>query len=168
MIISYLGIKPEIHHSSKIFAGSIIIGDVKIGEKVGVWYHCVIRGDMSFVKIGNHTNIQEGSIIHTNKNLPTKIGNHVTIGHQSIIHAATIEDGVLIGMGSIILDGAIIKSESIVAAGTLVPPGKIVESRTLVMGNPIKVVRKLTDEDVLKIYKNANDYVSLLNDYKDS
>jgi len=121
---------------------------------------------MSYVRIGDQTNIQEGTIIHTNKNLPTIIGKNVTIGHQAIIHAATIEDGALIGMGSIILDGAIIKKDAMVAAGTLVPPGKIVESKTLVMGNPMKVVRTLLDKDLESMKSNNAFYVNLLEDYR--
>jgi carbonic anhydrase/acetyltransferase-like protein (isoleucine patch superfamily) len=166
MIYAYKDKTPIIDASSKIFPGAIITGDVFIGKNVGVWYNSVIRGDMSFVKIGDNTNIQEGSIIHTNHDLPTHIGKNVTIGHMAIIHAATIEDGALIGMGSIILDGAIIRSEAMVAAGTLVPPNKVVESKTLVMGNPMKVVRTLSDQEIKSMKKNNAYYVNLLNDYR--
>jgi gamma-carbonic anhydrase len=166
MIYSFKNKNPQIDPTSIIFPGAIVTGDVKVGKNVGIWYNSVIRGDMSHVKIGDYTNIQDGSIIHTNTNLPTVIGNHVTVGHMAIIHAATIEDGALIGMGSIILDGAVIGKEAMVAAGTLVPPNKVIETRTLVMGNPMRVVRMLTDADIKSMKKNNAYYVSLLDDYK--
>jgi carbonic anhydrase/acetyltransferase-like protein (isoleucine patch superfamily) len=168
MIYSFKNKHPQIDPTSIIFPGAIVTGDVFIGKNVGIWYNSVIRGDMSHVKIGDDTNIQDGSIIHTNTNLPTIIGKNVTIGHMAIIHAATIEDGALIGMGSIVLDGAMIEKEAMVAAGTLVPPNKVVESRTLVMGNPMKVVRLLTDHDIKSMKNNNLYYVSLLDEYKQS
>ena len=165
MIQSFKNITPVIDHTSKVFPGAVVIGNVEIGKYVGVWYNSIIRGDMEAIKIGDYTNIQDGTVIHTNKGIPTMIGKYVTIGHQAIIHAATIEDGALIGMGSIILDGAVIHSEAMVAAGTVVPPGKVVESRTLVMGNPMKVVRKLTDMELESIKNNTEFYVNLLQHY---
>lgn len=167
MKLTYKNKLPNVDETAKIFPGAIIVGDVTIGKHVGVWYNSVIRGDMAEVTIGDETNIQEGSIIHTNINLPTHIGKSVTIGHMSIIHAATIMDEALIGMGSIILDGAIIKKQALVAAGTVVPPNKVVEERTLVMGNPMKVIRILRDDEIEAIKKNKDYYVKLLSEYKD-
>lgn len=166
MISPFKNINPKIDPSSLILPGAVVTGQVTIGKHVGIWYNSVVRGDMEYIKIGDYTNVQDGTIIHTNKGIPTNIGNHVTIGHMSIIHAATIEDHALIGMGSIILDGAIVKSHAMVAAGTLVPPGKVVESRTLVMGNPMKVVRTLTEKDIEDMKKNNEFYVQLINQYK--
>lgn len=165
MVKSFKDKTPIIDQTSIIFPGSVVTGDVVIGKHVGVWYNSVIRGDMEYIRIGDYTNIQDGSIIHTNKGVPTNIGNHVTIGHMSIIHAATIEDGALIGMGSIILDGAVIQKEAMVAAGTVVPPGKIVESRTLVMGNPMKFVRILSETELNNMKSNCEFYVGLLEEY---
>ncbi len=162
MIKSYQTILPKIHPSSILFEGSIVIGDVTIKEKVGIWYNSVIRGDMAPIVIEEGTNIQDGTIIHTNTNLPTLIGKNVTIGHRCIIHAAIIHDRALIGMGSILLDGSVIESEAMVAAGTVVPPNKVVKSRTLVMGNPMKVMRTLTEHDLENMKKNNTYYMTLL------
>jgi len=165
MIRSYKGMTPTIDASSKIMENAVVVGDVTIGRNSSVWYNAVIRGDMAIVTIGDETNIQDGAVIHTNSDLPTYIGSGVTIGHNAIIHAATIEDDVLIGMGSIILDGAIIKKHAYVAAGTLVPPGKIVESKTLVMGSPMRVIRNLTEAEVEGIKINKNHYLELMKDH---
>ncbi|PKK99114.1 MAG: gamma carbonic anhydrase family protein [Tenericutes bacterium HGW-Tenericutes-2] len=168
MILQFKDKMPIVDPTSIVFPGAVVTGDVVIGKHVGIWYNSVIRGDMEYIKIGDYTNIQDGTIIHTNKGIPTHIGNHVTIGHMSIIHAATIEDHALIGMGSIILDGAIVKSHAIVAAGTVVPPGKVVESKTLVMGNPMKFVRMVTEKEIEDIKKNNEFYVQLINEYKNN
>ena len=163
--MKYLDKTPKIDPSSKIFPGALVIGDVTVGKSVGIWYNAVLRGDMAKITIGDYTNIQDGVIVHTNTDLPTYIGSNVTVGHNAIIHAATVQDGALIGMGSIILDGAIVESEALVAAGCLVPPNKIVKSRTLVVGNPMKEVKTLSEKELEAIKNNKDVYVSLLNDY---
>jgi carbonic anhydrase/acetyltransferase-like protein (isoleucine patch superfamily) len=165
-MINYLDKIPKVDKTAHIFEGAKVIGDVTIGAHVGVWYNSVLRGDMAPITIGDSTNIQDGTIIHTDTDAPTVIGNHVTVGHQAIIHAATVHDHALIGMGSIILDKAIIGAYALVAAGTVVPPGKKVPEKTLVMGNPMKIVRLLTDEEIQSIEKNKDRYVTLLSDYK--
>ena len=166
MIKTYKTHHPIIGKTSKVFEGAHVIGRVTIGEHVGVWFNAVIRGDMAEVTIGDRTNVQDQVVIHTNKNLPTHIGSDITIGHLACIHAATIKDGSLIGMGSIILDGAIVEEQAYVAAGTLVPPNKVVPAKTLVMGNPMKVVRALRDDELLSMKENALFYVNLIKDYQ--
>lgn len=165
MIEKYMNKQPTIDPTAKIFANCSVIGDVSLGKHVGVWYNSVIRGDMAKVIIGDYTNIQDGTIIHTNVGMPTIIGKHVTVGHNAIIHAATVHDEALIGMGSIILDQAEIGKNALVAAGTVVPPGKVVPPKTLVMGNPMKVIRTLSDQEIKDILKNKDHYVRLLTDY---
>ena len=165
MQYAYKGTTPRIAASARLFEGARVIGDVTLGERVGVWYNAVIRGDMAPVTIGDETNVQDGVIIHTNTDLPTIIGHGVTIGHNAIIHAATVGNEALIGMGSIILDGATVGDYALVAAGCTVPPGKTVPARHLAVGNPMKVVRELSDEEVEGIRKNTAYYVGLLEDY---
>lgn len=165
MIESYNNMHPTIDKTAKIFANCSIIGNVTLGKHVGVWYNSVIRGDMAKVIIGDYTNIQDGTIIHTNVGMPTIIGNHVTVGHNAIIHAATVHDEALIGMGSIILDQAEVGKNALVAAGTVVPPGKVIPPKTLVMGNPMKVIRTLKDKEIEAILKNKDHYVRLLKEY---
>ncbi len=165
MIHTYKGKTPKISEKANVFEGAQVIGDVTLNDHVGVWYNAVIRGDMDRVEIGENTNIQDGTIIHTNTNMPTLIGKNVTVGHAAIIHAAIIEDEALIGMGSIILDEAHVGKHALVAAGCVVPPGKKVPERALVVGNPMKIVKTLTDEDIQGILDNKDFYVKLLQDY---
>lgn len=100
-----------------------LTGDVQLGDYCTVWYNAVVRGDVNSIRIGNNTNIQDGVVIHaTYQTHPTTIGNNVSIGHNAIVHGCTIEDNVLIGMGSIVMDGCVVESDSIIAAGAVVPP----------------------------------------------
>ncbi|MFH5882641.1 gamma carbonic anhydrase family protein [Liberiplasma polymorphum] len=162
----YLDKSPTISPSAKVFSGAQIIGDVTLKDNVGVWYNAVLRADMAPIVIGENTNVQDGTIIHTDVDTPTIIGKDVTIGHGAIIHAATVSDGALIGMGSIILNNAHIGEHALVAAGTVVPPGKKVEPKTLVMGNPMKVIKTLSAEEIAQILANKNHYVKLLTEYE--
>ena len=161
----YLDKMPVIAKTAKVFSGARVVGDVTLKDYVGVWFNAVLRGDMSEIVVGENTNIQDGVIVHTNTDLPTIIGKDVTIGHNAIVHAVTIEDGALIGMGSIILDGAVIGKQALVGAGCLVPPGKKVPERTLVVGNPMKIVKTLSDDELDEIRRNKDYYVSLLSKY---
>ncbi len=165
MIHNYKDKHPSLDQTSHVFEGAQVIGDVSIGKNVSVWFNAVIRGDMDKVVIGDNTNIQDGTIIHTNTDMPTIIGRDVTVGHAAIIHAATVEDEALIGMGSIILDQAVIGKNALIAAGAVVPPGKKIPAKSLVVGNPMKIVRELSDEDIEAIKANKDTYVHLLRDY---
>ncbi len=164
-IIAFNNIKPTISKTAKVFDGAHVIGDVTIDDDVGIWFNVTLRGDMAPITVGKRTNIQEHAVVHTSVGSPTVIGCDVTVGHQAIIHAATIEDGALIGMGSIILDGAVVHKNALVAAGTVVPPGKHVPENTLVMGNPMKIVKTLDDDARESIIHNKNHYVQLLKQY---
>ena len=113
MILAYQDHRPKIHDSCFIAENATVIGKVSIGENSSVWYGTVLRGDVSYIEIGENSNIQDNTVIHLNKDLPTLIGDNVTVGHGAIIHACTIKDNVLIGMGAIILDGAVIESNVI-------------------------------------------------------
>jgi carbonic anhydrase/acetyltransferase-like protein (isoleucine patch superfamily) len=125
------------------------------------------------VSIGNRTNVQDGTVIHTssasNPGLPagTSIGNDVTIGHGCTLYSCTIENGALIGMGSIILDGALVESNSIIAAGSIVPPGRRVPKGQLWAGNPAKFVREISDEEVNDILRQAKEYKNIADTHSD-
>ena len=164
-IHSYQHKKPNIDKEAKVFDGAQVIGEVSLGKNVGVWFNAVLRADMDKIVVGENTNIQDGTIIHTDENQPTIIGKNVTIGHKALIHAATIEDGALIGMGSIILNGAIVEKEALVGAGAVVPPGKIIKAKTLVFGNPAKEIKTLSEKDIENIKNNTDHYVKLLKSY---
>jgi carbonic anhydrase/acetyltransferase-like protein (isoleucine patch superfamily) len=155
----------KISDNAFIAPNATVIGDVAIGDNSSIWYGTVLRGDTTSIAVGDNTNIQDNSVVHPDNVIPVVIGSNVTIGHGAIIHACTIEDNVLVGMGSIILDGALVGRDSIIGAGSLIPPGKTVPSGTLVMGSPFKVVRQLTPDEIESIRTSAESYVSLMGKY---
>jgi len=162
----HLGKYPQISEKAKIFKNACISGDVTIHEGVSIWYNVSIRGDMAKVVIGENTNIQDNSVIHTNTDLPTHIGKNCTVGHNAIIHACTIGDNCLIGMGSILLDGCVIEDGALVGAGSVVPPGKVVPKNSLVIGNPMKIIRELRPEEIEGMKLNKDYYLKLMSEYK--
>lgn len=158
-LFPYQDLFPEIHENVYLASGVKIIGDVKIGKDSSVWYNCVIRGDVHYVKIGEMTNIQDCSMLHvTNGKYPLNIGNKVTVGHSVKLHGCTIEDLSLIGIGSIVLDGATVKERSMVAAGAVVKPGFVVPSGKLAAGVPARIIRDLTEDEILDLERSAERY----------
>lgn len=166
IIKPYKGIYPKIHPTAFVAENAVIIGDVEIGADCSIWYNVVIRGDVNYIRIGERTNIQDGTIIHVDhKKYPTIIGSNVTVGHKVMLHACTIEDYCLIGMSSTVMDGAVVGRQSIVAAGAVVTPGKVIEPQSLWAGIPAKFIRKLTEEELLWLEKSAENYVKYKNSY---
>jgi len=173
MLLRYKEWFPTIEKEVWIAPNATVIGNVEIGAQSSVWFGCVIRGDVHYIKIGERTNIQDLSMIHVthykkpdmSDGYPTIIGNDVTVGHRVMLHGCTIEDACLIGMSATILDGAHIGRESIVGAGALVTGGKKFPPRSLILGSPAKVVRTLTEEEVAELYASAKRYVEFKNEY---
>ena len=166
-IISFRGHTPEISNSAFIAPTASIIGDVKIGAGSGIWYNCVLRGDMNEIRIGENSNVQDGTIIHVaSLGQGTYIGSRVSIGHLALIHACTIEDGAMIGMQATVMDGALIEAGALVAAGSLVPPGKRVLKGQMWAGTPAKYIRDVRQSDqgmidyIWPVYRNlAGEYI---------
>ena len=157
---------PKVHPTAFVDLSAQVIGDVEIGEESSVWMNVVIRGDVNVIRIGNRTNIQDGTVIHVMRGThATTIGDEVTVGHAAILHGCTVRDRVLIGMGAILLNGAEIGEDSIVAAGTLVPEEKKFPARSLLMGRPALLKRPLTDKEVATIRDYAQRYIGYRNDY---
>jgi carbonic anhydrase/acetyltransferase-like protein (isoleucine patch superfamily) len=157
---------PRIAATAFVEASAQLIGDIEIGEQSSVWFNCVLRGDVHSIRIGNSTNVQDGTIIHvTSDQFPTVVGNWVTIGHGVILHGCLIKDRSLIGIGSIVLDDAVVGEESLVAAGSLVTPGTVIPPRSLVMGSPARVRRPVTEEEIERIDMHWKHYVDFKNDY---
>ena len=172
MIRSFNNVKPKIDKTAYVDQQSTVIGNVTIGKDSAIWPQAVVRGDINSIKIGDRTNIQDGSILHVThasefcpSGYALSIGNDVTVGHSAVIHACTIKDTVLIGMGSIILDGATINSECMLAAGSLVGPGKELESGYLYVGSPAKKLRELSERELDFLVYSAKGYVDLKNQY---
>lgn len=167
IILPYKGILPTIHPDAFIAPGAVVIGDVHIGAETGVWFGCVIRGDVNTIRIGSRTNIQDGTIIHvTRKTGPTVIGNGITIGHQVLMHACTLEDDCFVGMGATIIDGVVVESGAFVAAGAVVTPRKRILKGQMWGGNPAKYMRDLTPEETAFIPVSAENYVRHVHEYK--
>lgn len=176
-ILPYRGVFPTIDSSAFIAPNAIISGDVKIGKNVGIWYGCVIRGDVTSITIGDDTNIQDNTVLHGTRpnhaqnktgaeGAPVIIGKGVTIGHNAIIHACIIEDHAFIGMGSIIMDLARVETYGMLAAGAVLTPGKVVKSGQIWAGNPAKYFRDLTGTEKDYIKTSAANYIELMNEYK--
>lgn len=167
MIRAFKGIRPAIDPTAWIEESAQIVGDVTIGRDASVWFNAVVRGDVHFIRIGERTNIQDGTVVHARKaEIPTIVGNDVTVGHSAVLHACTIRDRCLIGMGAIVLDGAEIGEETIVGAGAVVTMGTKVPPRSLVLGLPAKVVRPVTDEEVRSILRSAENYLGYVREYR--
>ena len=135
-----------------------LIADVRLGENSSIWFGAVIRADNTRIIIGEESNIQDGTICHSDAGFPLRIGARVTVGHQAILHGCTIEDDCLIGMGARILNGAVIERECIIGAGALVTEGKRFSSGNLVVGSPGRVVRQLTDDERTMLRASAAHY----------
>lgn len=167
MIHKYKGVSPKIDESVFVAEGSHIIGDVEIGKNSSVWFNCVVRGDVNYIRIGEFTNIQDGSILHVNHvDYFLKVGSYVTAGHNSILHGCVIEDNVLVGMGAILLDNCKIGANSLIAAGTVVKENFVVPSGVLVAGVPGKIIRDLTPKEIEDIKMSALNYSEYAKDYK--
>ena len=136
-----------------------VIGNVILGQDVGIWFGSVLRGDNDLIKIGNETNIQENTIIHVDPNTPVTIGNNCTIGHNAIIHGCTIGNNSLVGMGATILNNAKIGNNCLVGAGALVTENKEFPDGMLIIGSPAKVKRILTDDEIHQNKLSALHYI---------
>jgi len=153
---------PKIAASAFIADGVVIIGDVEIGEQASIWYNCVLRADVGRIRIGARSNVQDGSCLHMTHELSDAIiGEEVTVGHNAIVHGATVHDGALIGMGSILLDNAVIGTEALIAAGSVVPPRMQVPAYSMVRGQPGRVVRELSPVERQEGRRGAAHYVEL-------
>lgn len=152
---------PRIAEDAYVAPEAVIMGDVEIASKASVWPCCVLRGDIHSIRVGEGSNVQDGSVVHLADNFGVEIGKYVTIGHMAMIHACTIEDECLIGMHATVLDGAKIGARSIVGAHSLVKKGMEVPPGSLVMGAPAKVVRALSEDEQAALKGWAEKYVKV-------
>jgi carbonic anhydrase/acetyltransferase-like protein (isoleucine patch superfamily) len=157
---------PNIDPECWVAPNAIIIGKVQLKKNSNIWFNTVLRGDVDQITIGENTNIQDGSIIHTDPGCPTIVGNCVTVGHMVMLHGCEIADDCLIGIGSTILNKTKIGKNCIIGANALVTENKVIPERSLVLGSPGKIVRQVTDEEIEHIKENARDYVENFKKYK--
>ena len=166
MLRAYRGRVPTVHPTAFVDESAQVIGDVEIGSDSSLWMQVVVRGDVNAIRIGQRSNLQDGTIVHVMHGThPTMIGDDVTIGHGAIVHGCTIGNRVLIGMGAIVLNGARVGDDSIVAAGTLVTEGTVIPPQSLVMGSPGRVRRSLEPAEIASILEYSENYVRYKQDY---
>lgn len=167
MLFPFNGQRPQIAATAFVAPSADLIGEVTVGEDSSVWFGCVLRGDINFIRLGARTNVQDGSVLHGMKDLYSVVlGNDVTVGHNVTLHGCTIEDLCLIGMGTVILNNVRVGAGSIIAAGSVVPENTVVPPRSLFMGVPAQFRRHLTDQDLDVIRRYAANYVSYKNMYR--
>ena len=157
---------PEIHPEAWVASNATIIGKVKLEKNSSIWFNAVLRGDIELITIGENSNIQDGSVLHTDPGYPLTLGKGVTIGHLVMLHGCHVSDNSLIGIGSIILNNAKIGKNCIIGANTLITENKIIPDNSLVVGSPGRVLRKITDEEIKSIIENGQHYVKNSKKYK--
>ncbi|USX15977.1 gamma carbonic anhydrase family protein [Oxalobacteraceae bacterium OTU3CAMAD1] len=150
---------PEIDASSFVADSATLVGKVTLQANTSVWFGATLRGDNERITIGENSNVQEGTVMHTDMGYPLTVGKNVTIGHQAMLHGCTIGDGALIGIQAVILNGAKIGAGCLVGAGALVTEGKEFPENSLIIGSPAKAVRTLTAEDTARLLASADSYV---------
>jgi len=135
-----------------------VIGSVRLGHEASVWFNAVLRGDTDWIEIGAGSNVQDGSVLHTDEGVPLVVGERVTIGHVAFLHGCTVGDDTLIANGALILDRVQIGAHCVIAAGAMLPPGKVIPEGSVVMGAPGRVVREVTERDLELIRVAAENY----------
>lgn len=158
-IYQYAEWRPEVAADAYVAPGAHVMGRVKLAPRSSVWFGAVLRGDNEPIEIGEGSNVQDGSVLHTDPGFPLTVGAGVTIGHQVMLHGCTIGDGSLIGIQAVVLNGARIGRNCLVGAGALVTEGKSFPDGSLIIGTPARAVRELDPETIAKLRINAQVYI---------
>jgi len=149
---------PSLGEDVWVAPDAVVIGNVILERAVGIWFGAVLRGDNEPITLGEGSNVQEHSVLHTDHGFPLTVGPGCTIGHRAILHGCTISANCLIGMCAVVLNGAVIGENSLVGAGALVTEGKVFPPNSLIVGSPAKVVRDLTAEQIQRLRASATNY----------
>jgi len=175
LILPFGNLVPKIAGDAFIAANATVIGDVEIGALSGIWFGCVVRGDGNSIRIGERTNIQDGTVIHVNAERDggrgavgwrTTIGSDITVGHMALLHACTLEDGAFVGMKAVVMDGCVVEGQGMVAAGALPTPGKRVRKGELWAGSPARLMRQMSAAEFEYLTYSARHYVELAAAYR--
>ncbi|TMO46675.1 gamma carbonic anhydrase family protein [Pseudoalteromonas sp. S4389] len=171
-IRSYKGITPTYDNSVYIDESSVLVGDITLGKDSSIWPLVAARGDVNYIRIGERTNIQDGSVLHLTRasksnpdGYPLIIGDDVTVGHKVMLHGCQLGNRILVGMGAIVMDNAVVEDDVIIGGGSLVPPNKRLESGYLYVGSPVKQARPLTEQERAFLKISADNYVQLKDEY---
>jgi carbonic anhydrase/acetyltransferase-like protein (isoleucine patch superfamily) len=149
----------KIHPTAFIAPTAAVMGDVTVGENASLWYHTVVRGDMAPIIIGSDSNIQDGTIVHVDEEVPCTVGQRVAVGHRVILHGCTVADDCLIGMGSVLLNGVTVGAGSVIAAGAVIPEGMQIPPKSLVMGVPGRIIRAVDPALAERVKETWSHYV---------
>jgi gamma-carbonic anhydrase len=175
VVLPFGNLVPKIAGDAFIAANATVIGDVEIGALSGIWFGCVVRGDGNSIRIGERTNIQDGTVIHVNAERDggrgavgwrTTIGSDITVGHMALLHACTLEDGAFVGMKAVVMDGCVVEGQGMVAAGALLTPGKRVRKGELWAGSPARLMRQMSAAEFEYLTYSARHYVELAAAYR--
>jgi carbonic anhydrase/acetyltransferase-like protein (isoleucine patch superfamily) len=159
---------PRVAADAWVAESATVVGRVELGAGANVWYGAVLRGDNEWITIGARSNVQDGSVLHTDMGSPLSLGADVTVGHQVMLHGCTVGDNSLIGIQSVVMNGARIGRNCIVGAGSLVTEGKEFPDNSLIMGSPARAVKTLTDEQAAGLRLSAAHYVANAARHRDS
>ncbi|MBV9251873.1 MAG: gamma carbonic anhydrase family protein [Acetobacteraceae bacterium] len=166
-VFSLDGIAPKIAPDAFIAPTAAVIGDVEVGSETGIWFHCLVRGDLAIIRIGARTNIQDATVIHVDSGGgATYIGDDVTVGHNAVIHACTLKNRAFVGISATVLDAAVIEEGGMLGAGGLLTPGKVIGPNELWTGSPAKLRRVMDAEERAKFDRNAEVYRTLARQYR--
>jgi carbonic anhydrase/acetyltransferase-like protein (isoleucine patch superfamily) len=166
MIHALDGKTPKIDASAWVADTATIIGNVRLAENVSVWWNSVLRADNDLIEVGSGSNIQDGSVLHTDPGLALIVGRGVTVGHMVMLHGCTIGDDTLVGIGAIVLNRAVVGRGCLIGAGALIPEGKVIPDGSVVMGSPGKIVREVTADDLARIRLAASHYIDHIREYR--
>ena len=167
LVVPVKGFTPKVASSAFIAVNATLVGDVEIGAHASIWFGVILRGDGPGIRIGENSNLQDGTVVHVAaRGLMTIVGSNVTVGHMALLHACEVQDGAFIGMHSTVSDAAVVESGAMVAAGAVVTPHKIVRKGELWAGNPAQKLRDLTDKDYESFRRVVAGYVELAKAYK--
>ena len=160
LILPVKGIHPVIPDSCFVAENATLVGDVILGNNCSVWFNAVIRGDVNFIRIGHHSNIQDGAVIHCSyETASTTVGNYVSIGHNALVHGCVINDHVLVGMGAIVMDHALVEEYVIIAAGAIVLEHTVCESGFIYAGIPARKIKAISDKQKAMLNILPHNYV---------
>jgi carbonic anhydrase/acetyltransferase-like protein (isoleucine patch superfamily) len=144
-----------------------VIGSVRLGRWASIWFNAVLRGDNDWIEVGEGTNVQDGSVLHTDSGVPLVIGANSTVGHRAFLHACTVGEHSMVANGAMVLDGAKIGSHTIIAAGAFVAPRKVIPDGVVVMGSPAQIVREMTDKDRQLVAHASQHYQQKVREYRE-
>ncbi|NDE02049.1 MAG: gamma carbonic anhydrase family protein [Gammaproteobacteria bacterium] len=167
MIYEYEGQRPEIAADAYVAPSADVIGRVRLAARSSLWFQVVLRGDNDWIDIGADSNVQDGSVIHTDRGVPTRLGERVTVGHVAFLHCCTVGDDSLIANGARVLDRVVIGRHCLIAAGALIPPDRTIPDGSVVMGSPGKIIREVTERDLALIANTARHYAARAAAYRD-